>query len=117
MTLKKVFAGAAMAGGFASAALGVGAGLAQADPNIPNPPPVPICTGGPGVNCNGPGTPLPPGQRGAPPPGHWNDPVSYGLPATWTPPNSVVAFPVVWNPQVGAWGVFDAGGTFVVMGT
>lgn len=55
--------------------------------------------------------------RGAPPPGRYNDPVGYGLPATWMPPNSVVAYPVVWNPQASAWGVFVPGGTFVPYAT
>ncbi|SOJ55441.1 hypothetical protein MSIMFB_02927 [Mycobacterium simulans] len=117
MKLKKVAASTAIAGGFAFGALGFGAGLAQADPYDPVPPPVPICPGGPGVNCDGAGTPLPPGQRGAPPPGHYNDPVSYGLPAVWMPPNSVVAYPIVWNPEVSAWGVYVPGGPFVPYAT
>lgn len=44
-------------------------------------------------------------------------PVGYGLPATWMPPNSVVAYPVVWNPQASAWGVFVPGDTFVPYAT
>ncbi|GAB3031831.1 hypothetical protein [Mycobacterium bourgelatii] len=116
MTLKKFAAGAAMAGGFALGAFGLGAGVAQADPNIPGIP-GPVCPGGPGVNCNGPGTPLPPGQHGFPPPGHYNDPVSYGLPATWVAPNTNVALPVVFNPSVGAWGVFTPDGVFVAITT
>jgi hypothetical protein len=118
MNVKTIAAGAAMAGAVGLGALGFGSGLAQADPhNPPPPPPIPFCTGGPGVNCNGPGTPLPPGQRGAPPPGHWNDPVGYGYPATWIPPNQgvTVPLPLVWNPDVGAWGVFlTPGGPFIV---
>lgn len=137
MYLKKIAATAAMAAGLGSAALGIGAGLAQADPNgpnIPGPnvpgpnvpgpnvpgqgpgrghesvPGLPICSGGPGVNCNGPGTPLPPGQNGFPPPGHYNDPIGYGLPATWIAPGTDVALPVVFNPEVGAWGVFTTSG-------
>lgn len=113
MRLRRMAAAAALGGGLGAAGLGLGAGVAQADP-APNPPPVPICPGGPGVNCNGPGSPLPPGQRGAPPPGHWNDPVRYGIPATWTPPNSSTAYPVVWNPDASAWGVYlAANGQFV----
>ena len=112
MRLNRIAASAAIAGALTSGALGVGAGLAQAHPNDPFPP-VPGCNG-PGVNCNGPGNPLPPGQRGAPPPGHWNDPVGYGLPATWTPPNAPVPYPVVWNPNEQAWGVYlTPNGAFV----
>lgn len=139
MRLNRIAASAAIAGSLGSAALGIGAGLAQAGPNGPNVPgPVPgpnvpgpnvpgqgpnvpgpnfpgqpICNGGPGVNCNNPGTPLPPGQRGAPPPGHYNDPVGYGLPATWTY-NGENNLPVVYNPAVNAWGVFTTDGQFHV---
>ncbi|WP_231989187.1 MULTISPECIES: hypothetical protein [unclassified Mycobacterium] len=122
-----------MAGSITSAALGIGAGIAQAGPdgpNVPNPnipgpnvpggdrdvpgpgqhvPGQPICNpGAPGVNCNEPGSPLPPGQNGFPPPGHYNDPVRYGLPATWVPPvgdPDGTQLPVVFNPQLGQWGV------------
>lgn len=110
MTLKKFVAGAAMTGGLAFGAFGLGAGIAQADPHGPN------CNNGPGVNCNQPGSPLPPGQNGFPPPGHYNDPISYGLPATWIAPNTNVELPVVFNPDVGAWGVFTANG-FVSLNT
>jgi hypothetical protein len=140
MNLKKITAAAAMAGGLGSAALGIGAGFAQADPgvpgvpgpgpNIPGPnvpgpnvpggdrdlpapgqvvPGQPICNpGAPGVNCNVPGSPLPPGQNGFPPPGHYNDPGRYGLPATWIPPvgdPDGTQLPVVFNPDLGQWGV------------
>lgn len=143
MKLNRIAAGAVMAGTITSAAFGIGAGLAQADPNGPNvpgpnvpgpnvpgpngpnvrgpghlpPPGVPICNGGPGANCNAPGTPLPPGQRGAPPPGHYNDPIGYGLPARWMPPGESVDYPVVYNPAANAWGVFTANGQFVAYGT
>ncbi|HTX96445.1 MAG TPA: hypothetical protein VME67_17220 [Mycobacterium sp.] len=139
MNLNKTAATAAMVGGLGAAALGIGAGFAQADPgpNVPGPGPnvpgpnapgvpdrdgpgqgpdvpgQPICNGGSGVNCNGPGTPLPPGQRGAPPPGHYNDPGSYGLPATWVPPVGDPdgrALPVVYNPDLGQWGVNTSSG-------
>lgn len=127
MKLNKMAATAAMAGALGSAALGIAAGVAQADPdgpnvpgpvpgpNVPGPGQVPVCHGGPGTNCNGPGTPLPPGQRGAPPPGHYNDPVGYGLPATWSPPEFPDGnYPVVYNPTVSAWGVYAADGQFHV---
>ncbi|WP_244168055.1 hypothetical protein [Mycobacterium paraffinicum] len=133
MNLNRIAAGAVMAGTITSAALGIGAGIAQADPNgpnIPGPnvpgpnvpggdrdvpgpgqyvPGQPICNpGAPGANCNVPGSPLPPGQNGFPPPGHYNDPVRYGLPATWVPPvgdPDGTQLPVVFNPQLGQWGV------------
>lgn len=141
MQLSKILATAAMTGALGSAALGIGAGFAQADPNGPNVPgpgpnvpgpnvpgpnvpdrngpgqgpwvPQPICNGGPGVNCNGPGTPLPPGQQGFPPPGHYNDPGGYGYPARWTPPGAPGDYPVVFNPALDQWGVFLPDGTFV----
>ncbi|WP_231588382.1 hypothetical protein [Mycobacterium nebraskense] len=132
MKLNRIAAGAVMAGTITSAAFGIGAGLAQAEPGVPGPGPNipgpnvpgpdrdlpghgqlpaqgwPICNGGPGVNCNGPGTPLPPGQDRFPPPGHYNDPGRYGLPATWVPPvgdPDGTALPVVFNPDLGQWGV------------
>lgn len=112
MRLNRIAASAAIAGALTSGALGVGAGFAQADPYGPNPP-VPGCVGGPGANCNGPGTPMPPGQRGFPPPGHFNDPVGFGYPARWTPPGQPGDYPVVFNPDVNQWGVFLPGGQFV----
>jgi hypothetical protein len=137
MNLTKIAATAAMAGGLGSAAFGIGAGFAQADPgipgvpgpgpNVPGPnvpggdrdlpgpgqgpfiPGQPICNpGAPGVNCNAPGSPLPPGQNGFPPPGHYDDPGRYGIPATWVPPvgdPDGTQLPVVFNPDVGQWGV------------
>ncbi len=144
MKLNKIAATAAMAGGLGATALGIGAGLAQADPgpNVPGPGPnvpgpnvpgpnmpgpnmpgpgqgpmipgQPICNpGAPGVNCNLPGSPLPPGQNGFPPPGQYNDPVRYGLPATWVPPvgdPDDTQLPVVFNPQLGQWGVNTSSG-------
>jgi hypothetical protein len=142
MNLNKIAATTAMAAGLGSAALGIGAGLAQADPNGPNiPGPVPgpnipgpnvpggdrdlpgpgqvvpglpICNpGAPGVNCNAPGSPLPPGQNGFPPPGHYNDPGRYGIPATWVPPvgdPDGTQLPVVFNPDLGQWGVNTSAG-------
>src|SRR6476661_8458320 len=100
MNLNKIAATAAMAGGLGAAAFGIGAGFAQAEPNGPNVPgpggpnvPGPNVPGqvppgqvpgpnrqgiGNGPKCDGqganalcPGSPLPPGQGGAPPPGHY----------------------------------------------
>lgn len=128
MKLNKFAASAAMAAGLGSAAFGIGAGLAQADPGIPGPnipgpnipgpdlpgpgqvpgpgvPGLPAGCVGPGANCYGPGSPLPPGQNGFPPPGHYNDPGRYGYPAVYTLPNTNVTLPVVFNPDLGQWGV------------
>ncbi len=81
-------------------------------------PGVPICSGGPGANCNGPGSPLPPGQNGFPPPGHYNDPGRYGLPAVWAPdPADGPQLPVVFNPAVNQWGVFVNGQFVAYAGT
>lgn len=141
MKLSKIAATAAMTGALGSAALGIGAGFAQADPDGPHPGPnvpgpnvpgpnvpdrdgpgqgqwgpgQPICNGGPGANCNGPGTPLPPGQHGFPPPGHYNDPGGYGYPARWAPPDQPGDYPVVFNPDPAwnQWGVFLPDGRFV----
>jgi hypothetical protein len=117
MSLKTIAAGAAIiALGFG--ALG-GAGLAQAKPHGPDP-----C--GPGINCWLPGDPPghnpfgPPGQvmQGNPvvpgltgvPPGHWGEPWLYGLPATWRPwdRDDISLQPVVWNPDLVAWGIWWA---------
>ena len=112
MYLKKLAAGAAMAGALGFSALGIGNGIAQAKPH-PGPPipPIPgiplVCPGGPGVNCNGPGTPLPPGWGGVtPPPGHWGDPAYYGLPTTWAPDWVPRAQNVVWNNDLAQWGIW-----------
>ena len=48
------------------------------------------------------------------PPGHWNDPVAVGLPPTWIPPNSTVSYPLVWNPDGSAWGVWVTDDQFVI---
>jgi hypothetical protein len=81
--IKKIAAGAATAGVLGLGGLGVGAGLAQADPHVTPPTPGhsdngngngngqwPTTITGPGVNFGGPGNPLPPGQGFLPPPGH-----------------------------------------------
>ncbi|QNI09445.1 hypothetical protein GAN17_13120 [Mycobacterium kubicae] len=83
-------------------------------PNVPGPNNNPICYG-PGANCLGPGSPLPPGQNGFPPPGHYNDPVRYGQPATYFVPQYNQAFPVVFNPDAGAWGVITPDGAFIAV--
>lgn len=144
MRFNRIAASAVIAGAMTSGALGIGAGLAQADPNGPNVPGpvpgpnvpgpgpgpghngpgqnvpgpgVPICNAGPGANCTAPGTPLPPGQHGFPAPGHYNDPIGYGYPARWMPPGQPDEYPVVFNPAVNQWGVFLPGGQFVAYAT
>lgn len=146
MNLNKIAASAAIAGGLGAAAFGIGAGLAQADPNGPNVPGPgpnvpgpnvpgpngpgqgngqlpgqgyvpgqPICNpGAPGVNCNTPGSPLPPGQDRTPPPGQYNQPTRYGLPATWDYDGQNL--PIVYNPELGQWGVQASNGFQVYTG-
>lgn len=121
MNMKKMAAGAAMAGALGFSALGF-SGVAQAKPHSPDP-----CI--PVVNCWVPGDPPghnpygPPGQvkKGNPavagltgvPPGHWGDPTYVGLPRTWLPYNWMnlgIPYPlnVVWNPDLEDWGVWWA---------
>lgn len=121
MTFKEFAAGAATAGVLGLAAIGVGAGLAQADPPDNPWPPIP----GPGVNAGEPGNPLPPGRNFLPPPGHGGpmpqDRIEFSAPPWWLdliPPLGIPPQPplpdwadglkVVWNPEIGAWGVWDA---------
>jgi hypothetical protein len=120
MTLKKIEAGAALAGVLSATALGFGAGLAQAKPHRGPPiPPIPVIPGNvdwvpgldpPGHNPFGPpgqvmqGNPVVPGLTGVPP-GHWGE--------TWLPPNWLDLgipgpLPVVWNPDLVGWGVWWA---------
>ena len=83
----KMVAGLAIAGGLAAVALGVGAGVAGADPGVgavpvdwrPGPPPP--WQSGPG--WGGPGWGAPPWQ-GGPIPGGWN--------GGWEPPGGVCLF-------------------------
>jgi hypothetical protein len=113
MNLKKIAAGAAIGAALGFGAFG-GAGFAHAKPHGPDP-----CI--PGIDCWVPGDPPghnpfgPPGQvmQGNPPvmgltgvpPGHWGE--------TWLPPNWIDLgipgpLPVVWNPDLLAWGVWWA---------
>ena len=128
MNVKKITAGTAIAGLLGFGAVGLGSGLAQADPpHVPVPgPPVP----GPGVNAGTPGNPLPPGQGFLPPPGHdrddfvpadrddftvpdWEDVAApVWAPPAPPPPVWAPAAIVVWNPVVGAWGIW-VNGVFV----
>ncbi|WP_232425881.1 hypothetical protein [Mycobacterium sp. JS623] len=67
------------------------------------------------------GNPVVPGLTGVPP-GHWNDPAWAGLPSTWLPDNwedlgilpGTPPFPLVWNPDLSAWGVWITPGQFIV---
>ncbi|ALI27276.1 hypothetical protein XA26_34490 [Mycolicibacterium fortuitum] len=132
MTFKNAAAKTATAAALLLAGAGLGSGLAQADPPGPFPPPMPPIPG-PGVNVGVPGNPLPPGQGYLPPPGHGGpmpqDRISFAAPPPWvlmpvippigTPPAPPLpawadGLPVFWNPDLGAWGVWDAqAGVFV----
>ena len=128
MSLKKITAGAAMVGALGLGSLGASS-LAQAKPHDPVPPPIPPIPGpGHGSGVWEPGDPPghnpfgPPGQvkkdpviNGVPnpfygvPPGHWDDPALFGVPVVWLPPGVPDVpgpLPVVWNPDVLAWGVW-----------
>ena len=118
MKIRNIAATAAMAGALGLGALAVGGGVAQADPPHPWPPVPPI----PGDNMWLPGDPPghnpwgPPGQLmkdpgpfyGVPP-GHWDDPVAFGMPAVWLPPDIdgvTIPLPVKFNPDFPGWGVW-----------
>ncbi|GAS88365.1 hypothetical protein [Mycolicibacterium brisbanense] len=130
MALKKIAARAVTTSMLGMAGLGIGAGLAHADPHVPMPPTPPVPAPGipgPGVNAGVPGNPLPPGQGYLPPPGHGGpmpqDRIPFASAPPWvtvpavppmgTPPAPPVpdwatGLPVVWDPDIGAWGVWDA---------
>jgi hypothetical protein len=135
MNLKRIAITATITGALGAAALGFGTGLAQAKPH-PGPPipPIPVVPGDVVSGAWLPGDPPghnpwgPPGQvkkwevlpgpvpgtvvdnpfEGVPP-GHWGEPWRYGLPAWWLPeniPGVIDPLPVVWNPELAAWGVW-----------
>ncbi len=132
MTLKKIAARAVATGMLGMVGLGVGAAVAQADPMgpIPTPPfPAPGVTG-PGVNAGAPGNPLPAGHGYLPPPGHGGPLPQDRIPFTATPawvvvpvvppmgtapapalPDWAAGMQAVWDPDLGAWGVWDAEGS------
>jgi hypothetical protein len=126
MNLKKIAAQAGIAGALGFAALGLGTGLAHADPQ---PWPVPGVPGHPGYYrdhdrdnwgvypidtddwhghhwVNAPwGDGPPPWGWGAPPPPAWNGP----LPAAWGPPPPAFNYwgynvQPVWDPGYNQWG-------------
>ena len=110
MKLKKFAAHTVVAGAFGAAALGLGAGLAQA---APHGPPAPPLIPGPGANAGAQGNPLPPGQGYQPPPGHRGD-IDDVIPV-WAPPPPPPPYwapwlPVVWNADLPARGVWWNGG-------
>ena len=127
MTLKKAAAHAIATSMLGLAGLGVGAGLAQADPHTPTPPPPPVPgMTGPGLNIGTPGNPLPPRQGYLPPPGHGGpmpqDRIPFTAAPSWvqvpvappmgTPPapplpDWATGMQTVWDPDLGAWGVWD----------
>jgi hypothetical protein len=87
------------------------------------------------VNAGEPGNPLPPGLGYLPPPGHGGptpqDRIEFQTTPTWvtTPivppedappqpelPDWATGMQVVWNPDLGVWGVWDADtGTFICL--
>jgi hypothetical protein len=101
--------------------------------NSNSPAPRPTTVTGPGVNADAPGNPLPPGLGYLPPPGHGGpmpqDRITFGTVPSWitapvSPPVDAPPQPelpdwatgmtVVWNPDLGVWGVWDAGtGSFI----
>ncbi|KUI35431.1 hypothetical protein AU195_11270 [Mycobacterium sp. IS-1496] len=131
MKIKTLAATSAMAGALGFAAMGIGTGLAQAEPNGPKPnPPVPgddvwLPGDPPGHNPFGPPGRVmnaPEAVDGVPnwlngvPPGHWDDPAYFGIPTTWLPPgipNLPAPLPVVFNPDATAWGVWVNDGRFI----
>lgn len=91
-----------------------------------NPGPRPDTVTGPGVNAGDPGTPLPPGLGYLPPPGHDGpmpqDVIQLPEVPAWvtTPvvppedapplpeaPEWAVDLPIVWNPDLAVWGVWN----------
>ena len=91
-----------------------------------NPAPPPAITG-PGVNVGQPGNPAPPGLGYLPPPGHGGPmpqdriylpevpgwvvtPVAppVGAPVLPELPDWADGWTVIWNPELNAWGVWDA---------
>jgi hypothetical protein len=135
MDIKKIAAGAATAGLLSLGGLGAGLGLANADPPTPTPNPGnsdnsggpvrPAPVTGPGDNAGQPGTPLPPGLNYLPAPGHGGpmpqDRIEFPTIPSWittpvTPPMAAppqpelpdwaTGLPVVWNPDLGTWGVW-----------
>jgi len=114
MSFTKIAAQAALTGALGAVALGLGAGLAGADPHgPPGPPWVPGDVSGPGANVGGPGNPLPPGQGYQPPPGHSaqiDDVIPVWAPPPPPPPSWAPWLPVVWNADLPGWGVWWNGG-------
>lgn len=117
MNVTRIAAAAAMAGALGLGVVGIGSGVAQADPHGPGPfPPIPPIPGPPGHNPYGPpgqvmkGNPVVPGLTGVPP-GHWNDPAWAGLPVVWAPADWIQLGipgpqPVVFNAELNVWGIW-----------
>jgi hypothetical protein len=104
MKLKKTAVKATLAGALGAATVGLGAGLAHADPILPPPWPTPTDPGlsvqgpsvsGPGIDLQGPSGSI------APPP--WAPPQP--PPPPWAP-----FAPVQWNAEANVWGVYTAAG-------
>jgi hypothetical protein len=110
MKLKKTAAKATLVGSMGAAALGLGAGLAQADPMYPSPPPpwMPAEQGSaPGVSVNGPSLNAPgisvQGPSAGVTPPVWAPPAPPSPP--WAP-----TLPVQWDAGAQAWGVYTNAG-------
>lgn len=111
MQFKKTAVKATLVGAMGAAALGLGAGLAPADPMYPSPPPwipMPAEAGtAPGVSVNGPSLNAPgisaqgPDVNVAPP--VWAPPRPPSPP--WAP-----TLPVAWDAGTQAWGVYTNAG-------
>ena len=105
MQFKKTAVKATLVGAMGTAALGLGAGLAQADPMFPAPPPPwpAPAPADPGVNLQGPSLNAPgisakgPDMNVAPP--VWAPPRPPSPP--WAPMQ-----PVAWDAGAQAWGVY-----------
>ena len=132
MKIRNIAASAVITGALGLGALALGGGVAQADPDPW--PPIPPIPGDnmwfpgdpPGHNPWGPpglvkkepfidgaqpfvdGVPIPNPNYGVPP-GHWDDPVAFGMPDVWLPPDIdglTVPLPVRFNPDFPGWGVW-----------
>lgn len=125
MKIKKFAASAGLAAALGLGVLAIGNGAAHGDPKPwPVIPPIPSDGGWlpgdpPGHNPWGPPGQVmkQPGPFYGVPPGHWDDPVSFGMPAVWLPPNVgvTIPLPVVFNPDFSGWGVWVNPGFFVPM--
>lgn len=97
MKRRRLAARATLVGAMGITAAALGTGWAHADPSSPAPPPRPV--------------PAPPGRDFVPPPGHEGPMPEDAVVPMWAPPAPPPPFwapwlPVVWNPDLNAWGVW-----------